>query len=173
MTINNKKTARPVVRLDVLQLLAWPWGTKFPPITGFATRHDTFAHPQTSVSTYGRVRRLENPKTRTNIFGQYEASPIMVAPVKLKVVSDDRSGLMRAELETVAGTFKVVRLLRVELAFDFARSSGIDRDYVLRHGLFGKSRLIGGRMGEELRFGSRYSATFASGVTQNRPMRVT
>jgi hypothetical protein len=82
-----------------------------------------------------------------------------LAPAKLTIIPDDCSGICRRELETIARAFKNIRLLTVEMAFDFSDSSGIDRAFVLRHGLFGKSQLVEGRHFDDLRHGTRHSAT--------------
>jgi len=80
-------------------------------------------------------------------------------PVKLTVVGDDSRGLLRAELENVCRPFRWTRLLMVEMAFDFEEGSDVDRAFVLSHGLFGRSELVGGRFFKDLRYGTRHSAT--------------
>jgi hypothetical protein len=145
--------------IDRVQFVARTWTKEIPEIPGFRVCRDSFVRPQTAIRTYPRVRNFKNPKTGTVIYAQYWAAPPWLEPVKLTVVGDDSKGLQRAELETVCRQFRWTRLLTVELAIDFAEASGVDRSFVLRHGLFGKSRLVGGRFFEDLRYGTRHSDT--------------
>jgi hypothetical protein len=78
-----------------------------------------------------------------------------LAPVKLTIIAGARRGLHRTEVEAVAGAFRKVRLLLLELALDFDSGSEMDRAFVLRHGVFGRSRLFGGHFFSTLRYGSQ------------------
>jgi hypothetical protein len=51
----------------------------------------------------------------------------------------------------------------VEFAVDFKVGSNVDRQFVLRHGIFGRSRLIDGRLYEDVRSGTRRSSTMTRG----------
>lgn len=147
------------VRLDRLQFVADTWSDRLSEIPGFCVRGDRFVRPQTSVQTYRRVRNHKNSKTETTLDIQYQPRPPWLPPVKVTVTGDDRMGLRRWELQGIFEVFKDPRLLTVELALDFSKTSGVDRAFVLRHGVFGKSHLVGGRLFKDLRFGTRYSDT--------------
>ena len=149
------KVKAPRILVDRMQLLAWPRGQRLPEIPEFRVRRDRFVRPQTSVPTYRRVRDLQSPKTKSEINAQYWRARPWWPPVKLTIIAGPRRGLQRGELEAVAKAFKEVRLLLVELAFDFRLDSGIDREFVLQHGLFGRSLLVGGQFYNTLRYGSQ------------------
>jgi hypothetical protein len=147
------------VLLDRMQFVVRTWTRKVPHITGFEVCRDSFVRPQTAIRTYGRVRNLKNLKTGTEIYAQYWAEQPWLEPVKLTAVGDDSRGLQRAELETICGQFRWTRLLTVELALDFGEASEVDRSFVLRHGIFGRSQLVRGRFFKDLRYGTRHSGT--------------
>jgi hypothetical protein len=147
------------VRLDRVQLVARLKGQNLPQIPGFVVCRDSFVRPQTAIRTYERVRNFKNIKTGTTIDAQYRAIPPWLELVKLTIVADDSKGLQRRELESVCRQFSWTRLLTVELALDFEEGSEVDRSFVLRHGVFGRSALIGGRFFKDLRYGTRSSET--------------
>jgi len=74
--------------------------------------------------------------------------------VKLTIFAGAGKGLERAEVQAVAGAFKQTRPLLFELALDFPLGSGVDRAFVLRHAIFGRSHLVGGHFFTTLRYGS-------------------
>jgi hypothetical protein len=147
------------VLADRGQFVARTWDKEIPELEGFQTCWDTFVRRQTPIQTYRRVRSLKNSKTKTKVFIQYSRVPPWLEPVKVTVVSGNPEGLQRAELERICEPFRWTRLLTLELAFDFSSDSGIDRAFVLRHGIFGKSRLVRGRPYNSLRFGTHHSPT--------------
>lgn len=158
----TKRTSRSVrILVDRLQLLAWllSSGRRLPEIPGYVVERDSLVRQQTSIKTYRRVRIYRNRKTNTTIYLQYDRACPWLAPAKLTIVSRDRKGLCRSELESIARAFKRIRLLTVEVAFDFSFSSGVNREFVLRHGIFGRSRLAEKRPFNDLRFGTRHSDT--------------
>ena len=130
-----------IVRLDRIQLLAWPKGRGLPAVPGFETRSDFFVRKQTSIVTYRRVRTSKNPVSDTTLSFQHWAACPWLAPVKLTVTAEDRKGLSKYELGIIVNSFKRTRLLLVELALDFSPESGVDRTFLLSHGIFGKSQL--------------------------------
>jgi len=145
------------VRPDRVQIVARTWTKALPEIPRFVRCSDTFVRSQTSIRTYDRVRNLKNHETQSEIYLQYHVVPSWLEPVKLTCIGDDFRGLQRAELEAICSCFRWTRLLTVELAFDFDKHSAVDREYVLNHASFGKSRLIGGRFYTTLHFGGRHS----------------
>ena len=147
------------VGLDRIQLLAWPRGSDLPHIPGFSVRHNRFVRSQTAVNTYGRVCTLENFISGTRCFIQYVPLLPWLPPAKVTVVPNDLAGLKRTEAERIARTFGEVRPNLVELTVDFSVATVVNRTFVLRHGMFGGSHLIGGRLLGDLRFGARHSPT--------------
>lgn len=145
-----------IVRLDRVQFIAWPSGSRLPNIRDFQNLGDHFVRSQTSIATYRRVRRLLNTRTGTQLWLQYWPAAPWLAPIKGTIVAEDKTGLQREELEMVASEFRTIRLLLVELAIDFGWASGVDDWYVRRHGLFGKSRPGGAH--KSMRYGTRKSA---------------
>lgn len=155
----NSNSEICTVSIDRVQLLARTGTKQIPHIPGFEVCRDSFVRPQTAIRTYDRVRKLENPETGTTIYAQSWPAPPWLEPFKLTVVGNDSTGLQRAELEAGCRQFRWTRLLTVELAIDFWEASEVDRSFVLRHGLFGRSRLVGGRLYKDLRYGTRHSDT--------------
>jgi len=72
---------------------------------------------------YGRVRRLLNSGTGTEIFIQYLPRFRRMAPVRVAVVPADIPGLRRRELERILSAFAPYRLSIVELRLDFRRTT--------------------------------------------------
>ena len=148
-----------IVSTDRVQFIGWPHTSELPEFPGFKVRSDTFVRGQTTTRTYCRLRAYKNRKTRTTIYLQYGPACPWLPPAKVTVVTEDHRSLRRSELESIARTFKKIRLITVEIAFDFSLSSGVDRTFVLRHGIFGKSRPVGERLFRSLRRGTRHSET--------------
>lgn len=162
MTINkiqNSKTQSLRVLLDRVQFPAWPRDMQLPEIPGFKVERDSFVRPQTSITTYRRVRVLKNHNSNTAIYLQYGAACPWLAPFKVTVVTQRRRGLDATGLGQITEAFERTTLLTAEIAFDFSPSSGVNRKFVLRHGLFGKSKLDSKRTFRDLRYGTRHSAT--------------
>ena len=145
------------VRLDRLQFRARAYVLKLLLLSGFVRMRGHSVRAQTSVTTYRRVDTFLNQRTGTKVFLQREPACPWLWPLKATVVAEDRRGLCSVEAERIFSAFKPARLLLVELALDFTLPGGIDRAFVLRYGLFGKSRPIGGRLYKNLRYGSRFS----------------
>lgn len=159
--IPNEKPGRGlcVIRVDRAQVHAKTFAGQLPRIPHFQLIWDRFVRPQTSPQTYRRVRSLKNTTTDTTLWIQYWPILPGLRPAKLTLIANDRKGLRRPELEQVIRQFEEPRLLTVELAFDFSKASGVDRGFVLRHGVFGKSRIVGGGAHQNARLGGRDSDT--------------
>jgi hypothetical protein len=149
------------VRLDRLQIVADMRGNGLPGIPGFDVCRDSFVRPQTSITTYRRVRNYKNSKTRTTVDIQYQCVPPWLRAIKMTVIGDDLKGLQRLELEDICKAFKAPRVLTVEMAIDFSTASGVDRAFVLEHAILGRSGHVGGRFYKSLRYGTRHSQTMA------------
>jgi hypothetical protein len=145
--------------LDRVQVSADGDLTKPPRIRGFKVVADHFVSPQAAIPTRRRVQILENPKTKTKLYVQYDSVCSWLTKFKITVIAGKRRKLRRSEMERVLGAFKNARLLTVELAFDFLKVSGVDLAFVERYGIFGKSRRVLDRLYGDLRYGARSSAT--------------
>ncbi len=158
-------TTRPacVARLDRLQFVVPFEGRiftrKVPKIRGFVGKSDHFVRSRGLVTTYRRVRSLEHPQSGTRLYVQYQRAHGWLKPYKVTLVGRDEIGLQLPELLTASEAFKDdTRVTMMELAFDFDPTSGIDRAFVLKHGLFGKSRpKPSSQFPGQLRYGTRGS----------------
>jgi hypothetical protein len=152
-----------VVRLDRLRFVLPRDGFssvgKPPAVPGFRIVADTFVRtPKGKRPMYRRVRRMENPLTGTKIQIQYSRAHGFLKDLRVTVIGHDSTGIQWPELEKVGDAFGDFLVRMVEIAFDFSRESGVDLDFVRRHGKFGKSRSIPMKMYPGyLRFGTRKS----------------
>ena len=162
-----------IVSTDRVQFIAW-LTSELPEFPGFQVCSDRLVRSQTSIKTYCRLRIYKNRETRTTIYLQHRPACPWLAPTKVTVVREDDKGLDRSELEKITGAFKKILLITDEVAFDFPPCSGIDRNFVLRHAIVGKSQLVGGRPYGDLRYGTRHSATMvrAYGKPEIRSYRI-
>ncbi len=126
---------------------------------GFVCTSNYFVRSLTSIKTYLRVMTFRRESTATKLFIQYEPACAWLWLCKGIVIPHDVAGTKQAELTEILHAFGGAQLLAVEVALDFTIGSGVDREFICRHGLFGKSHPVGNRVGDELRFGSRLSAT--------------
>jgi hypothetical protein len=72
------------------------------------------------------------------------------------LIADDELGLTPSEIGNTVKDCLGHKITLAELAVDFGLDAGVDEEFVLKHGRFGKSRLTRGRAGQ-FRFGSRVS----------------
>jgi len=129
-----------------------------PAIPGFKLFNDFRARPQGRVPTYARVRLLRSLENNSLARIQHERVMPWLRPFRVTLVGDDRQGVTPDEIRRFVTQFSSHRLSLVEIAFDFDPSSGVDEDFVLRHGQFGKSRRRKDRGGrDQVRYGSRAS----------------
>ena len=127
------------VRLDRLVIGADDSGNGMPDIPGFKVVRDTRVRPQGRIATYGRVRRLRSETDCTEIYVQYEKRAPWLRDFRVNAVADDQAGLTPAHINQISSVWFNHRVITVELAFDFDGESGVDRDFILCHGRFGKS----------------------------------
>jgi hypothetical protein len=129
-----------VIKIDRLQCFAH--GSVPASILGFTLLHDRFVRVQTKSGfvAYGRVREYVNFITDARLFLQYQPRRPGLPPIKITLISDDHGILTRREIEDVLEPFTTYRFLLLETTLDFYPHSGIDRDFVRRHAVFGKSR---------------------------------
>lgn len=90
--------------------------------------------------SYGRVCRYFDDATGMQIEGQYEPLQPWLPKAMLTMVANDRTGLSRAEVDSVLYWLEGARLLLVEMALDFDSGSVVDSGFVQRHLLAGKAR---------------------------------
>lgn len=133
------------------------WPAQLPMVCNFATISDSFVSKQTTVRTYLRSRRMIHPNG-TELFWQYAPQHRWLKPWRITFIGSDSRGLWKSDLKPVAQLCGGYSLLLVELAVDFSSPSGIDRNFVRRFGLFGKSRPDATRGGRgQVRYGTRHS----------------
>jgi hypothetical protein len=151
------------VKLDRLQLFAGSLKTPKPPeIDGYRTINDRFVRSQTTTKAFRRCRECFDSASGTQIFIQYEPQLPSLPAFKLTIVPDDRTGLSRKGLSTIAQAFDWHQVLLVELSLDFSPESGVDYDFVLRCAKFGKSRLQKSRpYSRSARYGARHGDKLA------------
>lgn len=129
------------VQLDRVQIVSWaPQGRKPPPLPGFTITRDCFVRRQTTTSTYARCRQYKRLTDDTKVYWQYERRKGWLKPWKITLVADDGRGLSYEDIELILSHCRHYRLLTVELAIDFAPCAGVDKWFVRKHALFGKSR---------------------------------
>ena len=132
---------KPTIRLDRVQLVSWaPRGKKPPQLDDFKTTRDSFVRRQTTTGTYARCRQYKGLASEAKIYWQYERLKGWLKPWKITIVADDKSGLSYEQIHHVLKYCRYYRFLIVEIAIDFQPSAGIDKNFVRRHGVFGKSR---------------------------------
>jgi hypothetical protein len=130
-----------VVRLDRVQLVAAAPYDDSPPkrISGYKRTKDSFVRIQTTTGRYARRREYRSLTNDTAIFWQYRPRKPWLMPWKITIVPDDVSGLSRNEIERVLKYCQGYRLLLVEVAIDFSPSTGVNKQFIRGHAIFGKS----------------------------------
>jgi hypothetical protein len=133
-----------VVRLDRVQILSWaPLGRKPPLLDGFKLVRDSFVRRQTSTGTYARCRQYQSTTNDAKIYWQYARLKGWLKPWKITLVGDDECGLSYEEVARVLKHCRDYAFLTVEVAIDFAPSTGVKRQFIRQHAAFGKSRRRG------------------------------
>jgi hypothetical protein len=132
------------VRLDRLRFVLPRDGFqsvgKPPAVPGFKVVADTRVRSRGKIATYRRVRRLENLATGTKIHIQYDRAHGYLKPMRVTVIGPDSTGLLWPELKVIGDAFSNFLIRMLEIAFDFSPESEVDREFVLKHARFGKSR---------------------------------
>jgi len=121
--------------------VSWaPRGRKPPLMAGYTIVKDSFVRCQTTTATYARRREYKSTTDDTKIFWQYQRLKGWLKPWKITIVADDATGLSYEQIQYVLKHCRYYRFLIVEIAVDFRPSAGIDKRFVRKHGVFGKSR---------------------------------
>jgi hypothetical protein len=148
-----------VAKIDRIGIVA-DTGRKrgLPDIDDFRVVRDTRVRQQTTARTYLRCRHLVNDKSGAKAFWQYDPQHAWLPTWKVRLIGDDRDGLMLPDILRVLSYCGDYRLMLVEIAFDFGLATGVDARFIRRHALFGKSHPRSDRGGgDQLRYGGRYS----------------
>jgi hypothetical protein len=128
-------------------------------IAGYRVVADFRPHRQGKIASYGRVRKFRSVGSSSQILSQYEPLVPWVDPWRFTMIADDVRGLAPEEVEAVLVHCANHKVTLVELAVDFAEDAGVDRKFVLRHGVFGKSRRQSNPAGQDyVRYGTRASS---------------
>jgi hypothetical protein len=145
------------VKLDRFQFKAEvSAGARTPAIPGYRVVSDSLVRSQTTIKTYARVREYVNSITGTRIFLQHQPLLPGLSPFKATVIGYDCRRLSRREIQQIVRAFRSYQLLLVEVAWDFSPRSGVDIEFVLRHGVFGKSHPHSSRLfADRALYGSR------------------
>jgi hypothetical protein len=144
------------VRVDRVQLVSWaPQGRKPPELSGFKVIRDSFVRSQTNIKTYARCRQYQSRKNDAKIYWQYERQKSWLKPWKITIVADDKTGLSYNEIEVVLSHCRFCHFLIIEVAIDFSPSTGVNRQFVRRHAVFGKSRRAHRKSESRLYWGGR------------------
>ncbi len=129
------------VRLDRVQIVSSAATGGKPPLPeGFVVTRDSFVRCQTTTNTYARCRHYKSLTNEAKIYWQYSRQKGWLKPWKITMVADDRTGLSRDEIERVLRHCRSYQLLTVEIAIDFSPSTGVNKQFIRRHAVFGKSR---------------------------------
>lgn len=130
----------PVVkcRLDRLKISAGGGQSKPPCLEGFRCLGDFIPRNRHEAATYGRLRKMASLSDDCRINVLYEPRMPWLQRWHFTVIADDRTGITRDQVDTILRCCLHHRFSMVELTFDFR--SGINRRFVLKHALFGKSR---------------------------------
>jgi hypothetical protein len=133
--------------------------SELPKIAGFRVVGDFRPHRQGKIAAYGRVRKFRGVGSFSLIVLQYAPLlPWLKYPWRITIIGDDWSGVTPEDIEAVIVHCASHQISLAELAFDFAPGAGVDREFVLRHGVFGKSRRQPNLPGRDyLRYGTRTS----------------
>lgn len=129
-----------------------------PRIQDFDVRRDSFR--RAGSTRYRRVRDMENATTGTSLRIEYQPKWPWLSAIKLTITPGNGRYLEREELDIIFSAFLDVRLLQVELAFDFLCGSGVDRVFVLAHAVFGKCKPAPTNSHGTVYFGKRRSGRF-------------
>lgn len=149
------------VLVDRVQVVSWaPSGRKPPVLDGFKVTRDSFVRSQTNTVTYERCRHYQSTRNDAKVYWQYYPRKSWLKRWKVTIVADDKNGLSYDEIEAVLDHCRFYHFLIIEVAIDFRPSTGVNREFVRRHALLGKSRRRKQQSADVLYFGTRKSDKF-------------
>ena len=149
---------RPVLKLDRFGFTG-TGGQGVPKmIQGFRMTKDFRPRAQGMIRTYDRVRIFLSASNSARASVQYQPLLPWLAPLRFTLIADDLEGITPEQVEGMIVRCSSHKLTLAEFAFDFAEGGIVDRDFVLKHGKFGKTQRRKDRGGSgNLRYGSRQS----------------
>jgi hypothetical protein len=92
-----------------------------------------------SFYAYGRVHWFLRTDSRMKFYVELDRQHGYLAPFTITAIADDKTGLLPSEVFPILAAAPTAKLTMAELAFDFSPLSIVTRDFVRRHGVFGKS----------------------------------
>src|SRR5215472_16751662 len=93
-----------------------------------------------SFRPYGHRQWFHAEKSKMQFYVESDRKEGWLAPYSVTFIADDRTGLLPQEALAILEVMPAARLTMVELAIDFSPVTNVTRDFVLRFGVFGKSR---------------------------------
>jgi len=125
-------------------------------VAGFRRVSDFRPQPQAKLRTYERVLKLRCTTTSCEIVVQHDPQLPWLAPVRITIIGDDLTGVTPEIIDGIIAQCRHHTITLAELAIDFSPAAKVNREFVLRHGRFGKSRRRMDRGGPgTLRYGGR------------------
>jgi hypothetical protein len=160
LLVAQRMAAQITIRLDRVGIVSWaPPGAKPPPIKGFKVEYDRFIRSKPGrPAMYERARSMRGVDSDARIAWQYRRNRSWVKPWRITMNGDDQTGILPGQLSRVMRRCRHFRFVLLELAIDFPPALGVDRRFVKRRALFGKSRRDFQKGGKgQLRYGTRHS----------------
>jgi len=131
-------------------------GSRIASIPGFKATKDVRVKRQGAIATYGRITVFRSLTNTCQVIVQHKPLRKWLSPCTVTIIGDDTTGIAPGQLWSVCAQCHPRKPSLVELALDFNLNVGVDCPYVLRHGVFGKTRRRVDRGGpQSLRYGSR------------------
>jgi hypothetical protein len=127
-----------------------------PNFAGFELHSDRFLRKTMPIRAWRRLARYEDANSGAEIRLQHQVDCSWLPAMKATVIAGCAQTLTWEIVQNVFSAFQGARITLLELPFDFPFRLKVDRDFVLRHGIFGKSRRRPVRF-STLYYGSRES----------------
>lgn len=89
---------------------------------------------------FGHAHWFERIGSEMKFCVESEPRESWLAPYHVSVFADDRLGLSTSDLFPIREIMEKAKLTIVELAIDFSTATEVDRQFVRRYGVFGKSK---------------------------------
>jgi len=138
----SKLNARDQIRVGIDRIqIAGDFKKKgeLPDFDGFEKLSDRFVRSVTPIKTWERVARYEHGETGSQLFILYRTNLPSLPDMKATLIAPNGRFLSWNAVDGVRRELAEARLVLIELALDFPPKCGIDRDFILKHGVFGKA----------------------------------
>lgn len=89
---------------------------------------------------YRYVHWFHGPGSAARVCVDSDRQAGWLAPFRVTMYANDVKGLLAGDVLQILEVLPFTYILMLELALDFPLASGVSRDYILRHGVFGKAR---------------------------------